>query len=351
MMEMDLEVESPPLIFYDSPGMSTGALFSGQLKINIVDDLVTLDNFEARLSIVITTNKPVVPHCMDCTTQIINIQEWRFLQSPTSLRPGLHAYPFSHLLPGHLPATTHGKFATLSYYLYAVATTTSSEKFKYKRSIDVNRVLLSSGAKKSTCTYPPTNILTSVKFPASIHHKDDFSIEMCLSGILRDGAKRQSRWRLRHLKWRIEETQKFVAPTCPKHRRESKGVVYEDTCSIAKGELIQDWRINFEQGSIGVKFRAGCDKTLEPLCDMRYSNMEVKHKMVVQMTVSEEMALKGNLGQAIPVGAPRILRTDIPLVLTEKSGMGIPWDQERPPLYEDVPTSPPGYMHGSNVEL
>jgi hypothetical protein len=31
------------------------------------------------------------------------------------------------------------------------------------------------------------------------------------------------------------------------------------------------------------------------------------------------------------------------LVVTEKSGMGISWDEEQPPVYEDVPNSPPGY--------
>ena len=31
------------------------------------------------------------------------------------------------------------------------------------------------------------------------------------------------------------------------------------------------------------------------------------------------------------------------LILTERSGMGISWDEEMPPMYEDVPASPPGY--------
>ena len=31
------------------------------------------------------------------------------------------------------------------------------------------------------------------------------------------------------------------------------------------------------------------------------------------------------------------------LVVTERAGMGISWDEETPPLYENVPDSPPGY--------
>jgi hypothetical protein len=29
--------------------------------------------------------------------------------------------------------------------------------------------------------------------------------------------------------------------------------------------------------------------------------------------------------------------------VTERSGLGISWDEEQPPLYEDVPASPPTY--------
>ena len=31
------------------------------------------------------------------------------------------------------------------------------------------------------------------------------------------------------------------------------------------------------------------------------------------------------------------------IVVTERAGMGISWDEEMPPMYEDVPVSPPGY--------
>jgi len=34
-------------------------------------------------------------------------------------------------------------------------------------------------------------------------------------------------------------------------------------------------------------------------------------------------------------------------VVTERSGMGISWDEEQPPMYEDVPASPPLYAAGS----
>lgn len=32
------------------------------------------------------------------------------------------------------------------------------------------------------------------------------------------------------------------------------------------------------------------------------------------------------------------------VVVTERAGLGISWDEEQPPLYEDVPLSPPNYQ-------
>lgn len=46
----------------------------------------------------------------------------------------------------------------------------------------------------------------------------------------------------------------------------------------------------------------------------------------------------------VPTGAARVLRMQFRLNFTERSGMGIPWDDEVPPFYEDIKyLSPPNY--------
>merc|ERR1712032_1251469 len=79
---MNMEVESPPLVFYNSPQTSTGALFSGQLKIDVHEPFVTLEKFEMRLLAIVSTKKPVSPHCAECTTQTTEIHKWEFLKAP-----------------------------------------------------------------------------------------------------------------------------------------------------------------------------------------------------------------------------------------------------------------------------
>ena len=55
----------------------------------------------------------------------------------------------------------------------------------------------------------------------------------------------------------------------------------------------------------------------------------------------------------VPTGAARVLRMQFKLPLTERSGLGIAWDDEVPPTYEDVRTlSPPTYLDsGSSTPI
>ncbi|KAH7067485.1 hypothetical protein BKA63DRAFT_522241 [Paraphoma chrysanthemicola] len=346
---LNMRIESPPIVFYNNAQTSTGAIFSGQLMMNIHEPYVTIQKFEMRLLAIVSTKKPVAQHCADCSSQTTEIHRWDFLTHPTSLRHGPHSFPFSHLLPGHLPATTHGSLATLDYYLSAVATTASGDKITYRSNIDVKRAIFPGNEKHSIRIFPPTNLTASVKLPPVIHPIGDFPIEMRLSGIVQNKADSQTRWRLRKLNWRIEETQKFIAPACAKHVSkvggEGKGVLHEDVRAIANEEVKTGWKTDFERGEIDVEFQAACNVALKPLCDMESTNgMSVKHNLIIEMVVAEEWAPLKKLSQATPTGAARVLRTQFHLTLTERSGMGIAWDEEQPPVYEDVPASPPTYV-------
>lgn len=347
---MNMSVESPPIVFYNSPETSTGALLSGQLVINVHEPSVTITKFEMRLLSIVSTKKPVGAHCLECSHQETDIHRWTFLTHQASLSHGQHTYPYSHLLSGQLPATTHGSIASLDYYLSALATTSSGDKISYKRCLDVRRAIFPGNEKHSLRIFPPTNLTASLTLPPVIHPIGDFPIEMRLSGITQNDSMSQTRWKLRKLSWRIEETQNFTAPACSKHIAkvggEGKGISHEDTRTIANEEVKTGWKSDFEKGEIDVEFKIACDLGQKPLCDMEGRNgMNIKHNFIIEMVVAEEWAPLKKLNQGTPTGAARVLRAQFHLVLTERSGMGIAWDEEQPPVYEDVPASPPTYVH------
>jgi hypothetical protein len=144
---LDWKLESPPIVFYGDAESSTGALVSGQLFLNVMEEEgYEFESFNATLSVHVTQKRPFVAHCHDCSTQVTELKRWTFLERPLLLAKGQHAFPFSILLEGHLPTTLDGSLVSISYQFKAEATpkpTTSSHPvIKLEKTLDVKRVLL-----------------------------------------------------------------------------------------------------------------------------------------------------------------------------------------------------------------
>lgn len=93
-----VEIESPPLVFYGQPSTSTGALLSGQLKLNVAEDDFDVESFTMRLVVDVKMKKPFHAHCPDCANQTSELTTWKFLQGPTSFKRGTIRASSSHLI-------------------------------------------------------------------------------------------------------------------------------------------------------------------------------------------------------------------------------------------------------------
>ncbi|KAK7699424.1 Endocytosis regulator [Botryosphaeria dothidea] len=350
--KMDLLVESPPIVLYNSPQNSTGAIFSGQLKVDVTESDVTIDKFEMKLLATTTTKEPVAKQCPDCASQTTELKKWTFNnQGQLILNKGEHQFPFSYLVPGHLPASTNNSLIHLEYRLAAEAVTSTGEAITFGRTVTIKRAILPANDKHSVRIFPPTNLTASVTLPNVVHPIGDFNVEMRMSGLVEEKRdKSTTRWKLRKLNWRIEEHTKFISPACPKHISkvggESKGILHEDTRVIGSDDVKHGWKTDIQNDQIEVEFHAMVNPVLNPACDVQAENgLEVKHNLVVEMVVAEEWAPDNKPTQVTPTGAARVLRTQFNLVLTERAGLGISWDEEQPPTYDDVCDceSPPTY--------
>lgn len=356
---LDLLVESPPNFFYGNPQISTGALFSGQLRMTVPPPGVTLDVFYMRLVATIKTKRPVVSNCPDCEDKSTELFNWRFIREPKTLTTGTHSFPFSYLLPGHLPATTYGHLGHLDYYLCAKAVTSHGQPVILRRPLPLYRALLPGPEKNSLRVFPPTNITAHVTMCPVIHPIGDFTVLMRLVGITDHIRQKevQTRWRLRKLTWRVEETEKMLSPPCARHAHKApgaKGLASDDVRTLAHGELKDGWKTDFVDGSIELEFKARSMASADarPLCDVGSpTGLAVSHALIVELVVAEEWAPLKRPNQATPTGAARVLRMQFAVVVTERSGMGISWDEEQPPTYDDVPASPPLYSNAGQVGL
>jgi len=352
---LDLVFESPPNIFYGNTTQSTGALFSGQLCMTVVSSPeLILDTFAMQLVASIVAKKPVSKDCPDCITKTTELHHWTFITEPKHLTPGTHSFPFSYLLPGHLPATTSGHLGVLEYYLVAKATTrTTGEPITLRRALPIYRAIHPLPEKNSLRIFPPMNFAATVTLIPVIHPIGDFPVLLRLSGVTHKTDDKQTRWRLRKLDWKLEETEKMVSPACSRHAHkvggEGKGVQHETVRTLAEEELKEGWKSDFDEGNIELEFTARASGTPNrPLCDVESpTGLSITHALVVEMIVAEEWVPIKKPNQISLTGAARVLRMQFQLVVTERSGMGISWDEEQPPMYEDVPASPPLYAAGS----
>lgn len=367
---MEVAIESPPLVFYGPSESSTGALLSGQLKININEDSVDVEQLKMRLNVEVTRKKPFHNHCPECTMQPEKLTEWNFLAGAATYKRGVHEFPFSFLLPGHLPATLRGTLSNIDYMLRATATTKSGEPIVLTKSLDVRRSIPPRDTPHhSIRIFPPTNLTANCDLPSVIHPIGESTVSMRVDGIVQKNieAKTQTQWKLKRLTWRIDENEQEISPACAKHAAKlttpssptQKGTLHQETRTLSTSELKTGWKTDYSSpdGSLSLEFPISLSPPSSsssshhppPSCTMNTpSGTQITHTLIVEMIVAEELAPLKKPSQVTPTGAARVLRMHFSLTLTERAGLGISWDEEQPPLYENVPASPPNYATGSS---
>ncbi|KFY06058.1 hypothetical protein V492_08165, partial [Pseudogymnoascus sp. VKM F-4246] len=123
---LSINIESPPLVFYGGAATSTGALLSGQLKLDVGEDEFEVQGFTMRLAVDVNMKKPFNATCPDCATKTSDLTTWKFLPETTILGKGEHFFPFSYLLPGQYQVCTHSSLSSVTYTLRALLTPTNS---------------------------------------------------------------------------------------------------------------------------------------------------------------------------------------------------------------------------------
>lgn len=261
-------------------------------------------------------------------------------------------------MPGHLPATMMGSISQIEYNLRASVITKDGDTIKLSKLLDVKRAIFApEEPKKSIRIFPPTTITVHCNFPAVIHPVGEGDVSLRVDGVVKRNleAQNQNQWKFKRVIWRLEETEKAISPACLRHAikltgsdEAKKGTPHQDTRTIGTGEIKTGWKGDYTtaDGRVELDFPISVNGDQKPRCDLKSEDgTEVSHVLVVEIIVGDEYAPIKNPAKITPTGAARVLRMHFNIILSERAGMGISWDEERPPLYEDVPASPPGYIN------
>ena len=379
---LKIRIESPPLVAFGPPEDSSGALMSGILDLyprfptNSARRAFEVGKLELKLVMEVTTRRPICHDCPACATRSKVLHTWVMIGSRKSLsynNGAPYSFPFSYLVPGNLPATTHSALAIVSYRLVAeaipipptpdVASRVPGSAQSPKRVDSYKPIILSQSLrlsrsilpsvepKPSHRIFPPTTLGAMLTLPSVIHPGAmDNAVDVTISGLKVPGSK--LRWSLRKLTWRIDEHAKVVSPACAFHASkvggvEGKGMLYEDTRVVGTGSIKQGWKTDYSAGKTEMVVQVGTSPRAMAACHVdAMSGVHVSHTFIIECIVSEQMlhtavgpAKKG--GQYQTTGNARVLRMSFPMLVTERGGMGISWDEEIPPRYEDVAWNAP----------
>ena len=364
---LDWRVESPPIILHGPADESTGALLSGQVVIEIKEDEIEVPCLHAKLELTSHHKRPFQHHCEECADQVTEIKTWHLIPRLTTLRRGTHNFPFSVLLDGNLPPSMNTSAMSSTYIFRAEATVTRSSApapfvtnfsspVTVKRSIPVPDV-----PHHSVRVFPPTNIKTSVLYLPVIHPSGSNRVTLKMDGLktLNEKTKTLDLWKLKKVTWRLEETVRTVAPACDRHlinmtadEEPRGGALRVEKRLLGEKHIHEGWKSDFtgKDGYVDMEFDYGVHIRSNNKRDLKYAidhkgedGTQVTHSLLVEMVVSKEYAPEGKPHMAAQTGTGRILRMHFGVVLTEHSGLGVSWDNEAPPVYQDVPPSPPAY--------
>ncbi|ODQ78937.1 hypothetical protein BABINDRAFT_162594 [Babjeviella inositovora NRRL Y-12698] len=256
---LTVTLELPPIILYGPPTQSTGSLLSGLLRLEVPEpflDLSSISSYPASGSSSIAVSPQLMPvrshqvtsstatsvqinkvtlylqqtiqyakpfvapstalaSCADCRTQTTELARWDVLTQPAQFQQGSQAFPFSHLLPGSLPASSHLGLNSSSFIRYQLVAegSTGAQTIRCVLPLHILRSILRGPDRTSLRVFPPTDVTATAVLPNVVHPKSHFPLEIKLDNI----TTKERRWRMRKLSWRIEETVKVRASACKNH--------------------------------------------------------------------------------------------------------------------------------------
>ncbi|PRT56912.1 Uncharacterized protein C1F12.05 [Wickerhamiella sorbophila] len=341
-VQLQLRVESPPLVMYGARAESTGALLTGimDMQVNVPELVIE----KARLIVVqrVVYNTPATSGGKSSHMNTETLAEWQVLTKPQNFTVATHGYPFSHLMPGSLPPTCSVSLFSVGYYLRAeVLISGQQTPVVCEQELRVKRSVINIQDKTSVRVFPPTELSLSLILPSAVFPKSNFTAEIRLEGVINDpnAPDPQKRWKPKKLTWRFFQTVKVAVPG-------GSDKPIDDTQVIGEGVLKTGWKVDFSHKGlcelIVPNFVGNAmDKAVQDVDDPVHG-LSVSHRLSVEMLLAEEIGAK-NSRTASVTGSARVLRMQFSINVVDRPGLGISWDDEVPPVYADVPLSPPTY--------
>ncbi|KAG7918024.1 hypothetical protein KL905_004103 [Ogataea polymorpha] len=275
-LKLSIQIESPPLMLYGPPEHSSGAIFSGLVILDVFPDqigqpqnegIVSTQSIQSTISLstaatnirqnyaevkevvlsfiqIIDYGKPFVAgsttidSCGECRRKITELAHWDVLSRPTGFAKGSsHAFPFSHLVPGTLPATSvlSNSLTSIRYELVCKARFINKQgrpdHINIALPVMIRRSILRGQDRNSLRVFPPTEVTATAVIPNVAYPKSTFPVEIRMDNV----CSPERRWRMRKLNWKLEEIIRVRANHCVNHQ-DKYATTVENTKRARRGK-------------------------------------------------------------------------------------------------------------------
>lgn len=352
-----ITLETPPAIMYGSPQESVGALISGICEVDLTktgdNGVVNLQEVSMSIVQVIKYKLPpqIAKRISRGSEQRNVLATWDILKHPHILESRNFAYPFSHLLPGTLPPTSKTPLFSVEYFIYASATTHDNQHSEASLPLHIYRSVVFVKDKTSVRIFPPTTLSLSMILPTALFPNSSVNAEMRIEGLV-SPTKQGSvncfkRWQLKRVNWRVDESVKVKWG-------EQAEDEYEHKHTLGFGSHKSGWKTDYslQNGLIELFSTDFCPGVLQRANKDLHDpvvGLSVSHQLICELLIAEEVLSQPNSKQGVLSGSARVLRMQFGFPVTDRPGLGISWEDEVPPMYADIPLSPPQYHDVANL--
>lgn len=366
-VSIDWEIESSSTIVIGNYSNSLPSFLSGTLFLTVNEPPVEIGGFTAVLNVHTVQKKPVKNRCAKCKDQYFEINRWSFLNQHTVLQNGSQAFPFSTLIPDHLPASMDSPLLSVSYEFHAKVhfksqdtPTNTPRTIDFKRILTVRRrISVPNCPLQTTRNFPAEGIRVESSINPIIRPAEVNNVSLSLTGLLVSPGNGQNDhlWRLWKGAWRLEENIEAIAIPCQRHRclvteNGREDFLRRKTRTLGKRGIYDAWEENAAEGTAEVQFGFSICRSSngpEPAysCDTKsLDGTQVTHALVIELVFVKEHFPQGQLNLAIRTGLGRILTLTYPVALADDQSIAPGWIVESLPSYQDEWVSPPGYVDG-----
>ncbi|UPL01492.1 hypothetical protein LCI18_012426 [Fusarium solani-melongenae] len=366
-VSIDWEIESSPIIVIGTDSDSLPSFLSGTLSLDVNEPLVEIAGFTAVLNVHTVQKKPAKNRCAKCKDQYFEIHHWSFLDQHTVLQSGSQAFPFSTLIPDHLPASMDSPLLSVSYEFHAKVhfksqntETNTPQTVDFERILTVRRrISVPNFPLQMTRIFPAEGIRVESSISPIIRPAEVNNASLSLTGLLVSPGNGQHDhiWRLWKGAWRLEEKIEAIAIPCERHRCSvtesgSEGFVRRKTRTLGKGGIYNGWEENAAEGTAGLELDFDIRQSSNgPGSAYSYDTKspdgtKVTHALVIELVFVKEHFPQGHLDSAIRTGVGRIITLTYLVVLADDQSIAPGWVVESLPSYQEEWVNPPGYGEG-----